>query len=392
MLRSDIRVTKLIAFIREIYEEEVIPLHRPVFEGNEKRYLLDCIDSNFVSSVGANVIDFETSVAEFCGFKTAVATMNGTAALHAALALIGVEKNTEVLTQALTFVATANAISYLGAKPVFIDVDRDTLGMSPASLRFWLENNTDLKHGVRINIRTRARISACVPMHTFGLPLRIAEVADICREFSIPLIEDTAESLGSCTKGRHTGTFGKIATFSFNGNKIITTGGGGMMATNDLSLAARARHITTTAKKPHPYDFYHDQVGYNYRLPNLNAALGIAQMELLPSMLKIKAELAKRYRDFAVLHGMDYITGLTDSMPNHWLNAIVLETEEDRDLMLKITNEAGVMTRPIWRLMTELPMYRHCQTDGLQHSKWLAARVINLPSSVPKSEFQRLAV
>ncbi len=380
----------LIDFVRDIYGPDPLPLHRPVFEGNERRYLVDCIDSNFVSSVGARVTEFETQIAAFAGARHGVATVNGTAALHAALLLSGVARGEEVISQALTFIATANAISYIGARPVFIDVDRDTLGISPEALRGWLEANTRRENGRCVNAASGARIAACVPMHTFGLPCRIAEIAEICTEYGIPLIEDTAESLGSYVGARHTGTFGQIAAFSFNGNKIITTGGGGMIVTDDAELSARAKHLTTTAKRPHPYEFFHDEIGYNYRLPNLNAALGVAQMETLPEMLKIKAEVAARYREFCALHGFTFIDARAGTTANYWLNAILLEDRAARDALLEASNAAGVMTRPIWRLMTELPMYENCQNDGLDNARWLVDRVVNLPSSVPESEFGRL--
>ena len=380
----------IVDFARSRYEQESIPLHRPVFEGNERQYLVECIDSNFVSSVGARVTEFEDQIAAFCGAEYAVATVSGTAALHASLLVCGVERSTEVLSQALTFVATANAISYVGASPVFIDVDRDTLGMSPAALRTWLEANSEMRGDACVNINTGARISACVPMHTFGLPIRVEGIAAVCNEYGIPLIEDTAESLGSFVGSKHTGTFGAAATLSFNGNKIITTGGGGMVLTNDPALAKRARHLTTTAKRAHPYEFFHDETGYNYRLPNVNAALGVAQMETLPKILEIKVEIAQGYKALCDDLNIGHLEGLEGTTPNYWLNGIQLEDRGSRDALLKLTNEAAVMTRPIWRLMTDLPMYADCQHDGLKNSKWLVDRVINVPSSVPESEFYRL--
>jgi aminotransferase in exopolysaccharide biosynthesis len=336
------------------------------------------------------VTEFEQEVAVFAGAKYGVATVNGTAALHASLILAGVKRGDEVISQALTFIATANAISYIGATPVFVDVDRDTLGMSPTALREWLEANTKTENGQTMNKGTGARIAACVPMHTFGIPTRISEIAEVCNAFGIALIEDTAESLGSYVGGRHTGTFGQSAAFSFNGNKIITTGGGGVIVTNDAALAARAKYLTTTAKRPHPYEFFHDQTGYNYRLPNLNAALGVAQMETLPEMLKIKAEVAARYRDFCADNGLNFIDAIEGTTANYWLNAVLLDNRAQRDALLEESNTAGVMTRPIWRLMTELPMYSHCQNDGLSDARWLVERVVNLPSSVPETEFERL--
>lgn len=381
----------LVHEVRAIYGEGFIPLHRPVFEGNEKRYLIDCIDSNFVSSVGAKVTEFEQQVAAFTGSKYAVATVNGTAALQVALQLAGVQRGDEVISQALTFIATCNALSYAGARPVFVDVDRDTLGLSPVALRQWLEANAEMRDGQAWNRGTGRRIAACVPMHTFGFPLRIREIVAICDAFGIPVVEDAAESLGSYVDGRHTGTFGKLATLSFNGNKTITTGGGGMIITDDEALAKHAKHLTTTAKIPHPYEFVHDEVGYNYRLPNLNAALGCAQMERLPEMLAIKAEVARRYAGFFAGTGVRFVQPLEGDVANRWLNAIVLDSEAQRDEFLRYTNDHDVMTRPIWRLMPRLEMYRDCQHDGLENSYWLEARVVNLPSSVPAGAMENVS-
>lgn len=382
-MQADDSFPALVAHVRALYGEGFIPLHRPVFEGNERRYLVDCIDSNFVSSVGAKVAEFERQVAAFTGAKYAIATVNGTAALHVALQLAGVQRGDEVLSQALTFVATCNALHYAGADAVFIDVDLDTLGLSPLALRRWLSANAEVREGRAFNRTTGRRIAACVPMHTFGFPLRIAEVVAVCDEYGIPVVEDAAESLGSYVGGRHTGTFGKLATLSFNGNKTITTGGGGMIVTDDEALARRAKHITTTAKIPHPYEFVHDEVGYNYRLPNLNAALGCAQMERLPEMLAAKAEVARRYAGFFEASGVRFVQPIEGATANRWLNAIVLHDQAQRDALLEYTNAQGVMTRPIWRLMSRLDMFKHCQHDGLENSQWLEARVVNLPSSVP---------
>ncbi|WP_037296176.1 LegC family aminotransferase [Roseobacter sp. AzwK-3b] len=380
----------LIAFVHNIYGDSFTPLHRPVFEGNERNYLIDTIDSNFVSSVGARVSELEERIAEFTGSARAIATVNGTAALHIALIVAGVCQGDEVLSQAVTFVATCNAICYANARPVFVDVDEDTMGMSPVALRRWLEANTRHEGGKTINRETGARITACVPMHTFGLPCRIAEIAEVCAEFDIALIEDAAESLGSRVGARHTGTFGTLATLSFNGNKVITTGGGGMIVTDDTALADRAKHLTTTAKVPHAWEFVHDQVGYNYRMPNLNAALGCAQMEKLPEMLRIKADTAARYRAFCAEHGLHFIDPIAATTTNYWLNAIRLEDRNARDAFLDYTNGKGVMTRPIWTLMSDLNAFAECQNDGLETSRWLADRVVNLPSSVPENQFHRL--
>ena len=388
---NDANLAAVVDFARSIYGEGFIPLHRPVFDGNEKRYLAECIDSNFVSSVGARVAEFEEKAATFTGSKYAVATVNGTAALHVALQLAGAERGDEVITQALTFIATCNALSYAGAHPVFVDVDLDTMGMSPAALRRFLHEHAELRNGRAWNRTSGRRIAACSPMHTFGQPCRIEEIVAICDEYGIPVIEDAAESLGSYIGSRHTGTFGKAATLSFNGNKVITTGGGGMIITADAEFARRAKHITTTSKVPHPYEFVHDEVGYNYRLPNLNAALGCAQMETLPRFLAIKAGIAARYGEFLESQGMGLVRARQDCTSNHWLNAIVLDSLTQRDTFLEYTNSRGVMTRPIWRLMTHLEMYKSCQHDGLVNSLWLEERVVNIPSSVPDSAIRAVA-
>lgn len=372
----------VIDFIRNLYQtSDFITLHEPKFIGNEKAYLIDCIDTTFVSSVGKYVARFEQMVAEYTGAKFAIATVNGTAALHIALKLAGVKQGDEVITQSLSFVATCNAISYCGAKPVFVDVDRDTLGLSPQSLKDFLYANTTKTSAGCINKRTGQKISAVVPMHTFGHPCRIDEIANVCEEFGLPLIEDAAESLGSYYQGKHTGTFSKLAAFSFNGNKTITTGGGGMIVTDDEELAKRAKHITTTAKQPHSYEFVHDEVGYNYRLPNINAALGCAQMENLPWLLESKRSIAAAYTDFFSASGLKFVTEPKNSQSNYWLNTLVLEDTNARELFLKELNEAGVMSRPIWRLMNELTMFRECEAADLANSKWLEERVVNIPSS-----------
>ena len=374
---------EIVAFVRQIYGADAIPLHRPVFCGNEKSYLLDCIDSNFVSSAGSKVDEFERKVASFTGAKNAIAVVNGTNALQIALILAGVGEEEEVLTQALTFVATCNAISYVGAAPVFIDVDKDTLGMSPVFLRSFLEEYATKEGNAVFNKSTGKRISSCLPMHTFGSPCRIQEISNICREWNIPLVEDAAESLGSFYEKRHTGTFGLLGAISFNGNKIITTGGGGMILTDDDELARRAKHLTTTAKVPHRYEFIHNEIGFNFRLPSLNAVLGCAQMEQLTGIIETKGQVAARYRSFFEVIGVEMVESLTNCRTNNWLNAIVLKDKKQRDEFLEFTNEMNVMTRPIWRLMSDLEMFRDCQKDGLENSRWLEERVVNIPSSVP---------
>jgi aminotransferase in exopolysaccharide biosynthesis len=384
MTETAARFDALIAGIRAIYGAGAIPLHRPVFEGNERNYLVDCIDSNFVSSVGAKVTEFEERLAAFTGAGYAVATVNGTAALQVALQLAGVARETEVITQAVTFIATCNAIRYNGAWPVFVDVDRDTLGLSPDALRDFLERHAEMRADGVCNRTSGRRLAACVPMHTFGLPCRIAEIMAVCDTWGLPVVEDAAESLGSWVGRRHTGTFGQLGTLSFNGNKIITTGGGGMILTDDQALAARAKHLTTTAKVPHPYEFVHDETGFNFRLPNLNAALGCAQMERLPAMLAVKAEIARRYAVRLAEGPIRLIPPPAGTRPNHWLNAVRLGSAAERDALLEYSNAQGVMTRPLWRLMHRLPMYAGCQHDGLANSLWLEERLVNLPSSVPE--------
>jgi aminotransferase in exopolysaccharide biosynthesis len=373
-----------------IFGDDFIPLHRPVFEGNERQYLIDCIDSNFVSSVGAKVTELEEKVADFTGSKYAVATVNGTAALHVAIELAGVKPGDEVISQALTFIATCNAISYAGAKPLFIDVDVDTMGLSPVALKLFLEQNAEKRVKGTFNKISGKKISACVPMHTFGFPCRIAEIAEICADWDIALIEDAAESLGSYVGSRHTGTFASMATLSFNGNKVITTGGGGMIITDNSELAQRAKYITTTAKVPHPYKFVHDEIGYNYRMPNLNASLGCAQMERLDDFLTIKAKLADQWSTFFNERDIIFFKAIDGNKANHWLNAIILNSREDRDEFLKVTNDNNVMTRPIWTLMSKLPMFKDCQADGLKNSLWLEDRLVNIPSSVPDGALKKL--
>ncbi len=380
---------KFIEKAKMIFGDDFIPLHRPVFEGNERQYLVDCIESNFVSSVGTKVNEFEDKVAEFTGSKHAIATVNGTAALHVAIEMVGVKPGDEVISQALTFIATCNAISYAGARPLFVDVDLDTLGLSAIALQNFLEKNAEKRPEGTFNKSSGKRISACVPMHTFGFPCQIAEILEICTYWDIPLIEDAAESLGSYVGNHHTGTFGKMAALSFNGNKIITTGGGGMIITDDTELAKRAKHITTTAKIPHPYEFLHDEIGYNYRMPNLNAALGCAQMERLDEFLAIKNKIANQWYDFFDGHKVSFCKAINGCKTNNWLNTIVLDSKIDRDKFLKFTNNNGVMTRPIWKLMSQLEMYKDCQTDGLKNSLWLQDRVVNIPSSIPNGALKK---
>lgn len=373
----------LIHFIRDQYRsKEFIPLHAPVFVGHEREYVMDTIESTFVSSVGAFVDRFEADMAGYTGSPRAVATVNGTAALHVALQLAGVGQGDLVVTQSLTFIATCNAIAYCGAEPVFVDVDRHTLGLSPRALERWLEEYAHLDDNGTCRTRKDNKvIRACVPMHTFGLPVELDALVDVCTKWNLALVEDAAESLGSFYKGRHTGTCGRLGTLSFNGNKIITTGGGGMILA-DEKLGTHAKHLTTTAKKPHPYEFVHDEIGYNYRLPNINAALGCAQLEQLESFIRAKRALAERYETQLRGSGLQFVREPEHCRANYWLNAVICEGREQRDALIKATNDKGVMTRPIWMLMNHLPIYANCRKGDLSNAEWLESRVVNLPSSV----------
>jgi len=439
---------QLIDFIRSLYpNREIVPLHEPYFAGNEKKYVLDCIESTFVSSVGKYVDRFEEMIKEFTGAKYAIATVNGTSALHIALKLAGVQEGDLVITQPLTFIATCNAIAYCGAEPIFVDIDPETLGMSPVSLELWLSANTIIQddacylkevqestnlhelsqvqestnlhelsqvhestnlhklsqvqestnlHELSqikelsnsnsskfVKIRGLKKIAACVPMHTFGHPCKIDQIIEICNRYHIPVVEDAAESIGSYYKGKHTGTFGKLGILSFNGNKTITTGGGGMILTNDDQLGPLAKHITTTAKKAHPWKFEHDMIGYNYRLPNINAALGCAQMEMLPEILKNKRETAQIYQDyFQTIADIEFITEPKDCISNYWLNTILLKNIEERNTFLEQANTQKVMCRPAWILMNKLKMFSHCVKTEIPISSEIEGCLINLPSSM----------
>lgn len=372
---------KVVDFVKQQYpDKDFISLHEPVFIGNERKYVLDAIDSTFVSSVGAYVNRFEEMMVEITGAKYAIAIVNGTNALHLGLLLAEVQRDDEVLSQALTFIATANAISYIGASPVFIDVDKETLGMSPTALSDFLEVNAELRTDGSYNKVTGKRIAACVPMHTFGLPCKIDEIATICEQWKINLVEDAAESLGSYYKGRHTGVFGKVGIFSFNGNKTVTCGGGGALITDDEAIAKRAKHLTTQAKVPHKWEFVHDHIGYNYRMPNLNAALACAQLEQLAMFVENKRELAAKYNENFNNLSLNFVKEPIESKANYWLNAILLDDVKQRDEFLEYTNDRGVMTRPVWELMNRLPMFKDCQTDDLTNSIWIADRLVNIPS------------
>lgn len=376
--------SKTIKFIKELYgNQDYTPLAVPVFAGNEKKYLNECIDTTVVSSVGKFVDRFEEEMARHTGAKKAVVCVSGTNALHMSLMLVGVERDDEVLTQALTFIATCNAISYIGAHPVFIDVDRSTMGLSPDAIKEWLVKNAEIRNNECWNKNSGRRVKACVPMHTFGHPVRIEEIAALCDEWHIELVEDAAESIGSTYKGKHTGTFGKVGVISFNGNKTITTGGGGMMLFNDEELGAYAKHITTQAKVPHRWEFRHDYIGYNYRMPNINAALGCAQLENLDKYIESKRQVAAEYEAyFKNIPDIEFFVDSENTFSNYWLNVVVLKDKDAQLDFLQQTNDNGVMTRPIWELMNRLPMFEHCQHDSLENTIWFADRVVNIPSSV----------
>jgi aminotransferase in exopolysaccharide biosynthesis len=374
----------VVSFIHELYGTEgMVLLHVPTFRGNEKKYLNECIDSTFVSSVGKFVDRFEEMMVEYTGTQKAVVCVNGTNALHMAMLLVGVEREDEVITQALTFIATCNAISYIGAHPVFIDVDKDTMGLSPDAMEAWLKEYAEIKGDNCYNKRTGRRIKACVPMHTFGHPVHLDKLVEVCNRYHLKLIEDAAESLGSLYKGKHTGTFGQIGAISFNGNKTITTGGGGMLLFQDEKLGNFAKHLTTQAKVPHRWEFVHDHIGYNYRMPNINAALGCAQMENLDHYITDKRETANIYREFfKEIDGIDFFEEPVNCRSNYWLNVVILKDRNAQQEFLQFTNDNGIMTRPIWELMNRLPMFEHCQHDSLENTIWFADRVVNIPSSV----------
>lgn len=372
----------VIDFIQEQFQSrEFIPLHAPVFNGKEKEYLLDTIDSTFVSSVGAYVDAFEAKMQELTQTPKAVAVVNGTAALQVALRLAGVKAGEEVLTQALTFVATANAIAYNQAHPVFLDVDRDTMGLSPDALTAFLETHAEKRENGAYNKTTQRRIAACLPMHTFGLMCRIEAIVEICAEWNIPVVEDAAEALGSSANGKAAGSFGLLGTFSFNGNKIVTCGGGGAIVSNDVELGQQGKYLTTTAKVPHAWEYVHDELGYNFRMPNLNAALACAQLEQLNTFIVQKKKLFEQYRSFFEGSEIKLKQPLSDTTSNHWLMALELPDREARDAFLRATNEAVVMTRPIWQLMYKLSMYADCQRDSQQNAEYLEDRIVNIPSS-----------
>ena len=379
---------KLVSIIRDIYNSNdgtMLPLHEPRFLSDEKELLNKCIDSTFVSTVGEYVTLFEDKIKEYTGAKYAIATSNGTSALHIAMLVAGVKPLDEVITQSFTFVATCNAIKYCNAEPVFVDISKDTLGMCPKSLKSWISNNTIKKDKKLINKNTGAKISAVLPMHSFGHPSDLDELITICNENNILLIEDAAESLGSFYKDEHTGTYGDIGTLSFNGNKVITTGGGGAVITNDNKYAKKIRHLATTARINTDYSFEHDEIGYNYRMPNLNACLGVSQIKMLSNFVDEKRKIASIYEEAFKDSNISFFKEPVSSKSNYWLNTVLFEDKDLRDQALKYTNENLVMTRPPWKLMHKLSMYSECQKANLKTSEDLENRILNIPSSVPLS-------
>jgi perosamine synthetase len=384
MTKSLKTYSDLISMVRNYYgmPEAFLPLHEPRFVGNDRKYVMDAIDSTFVSSVGKYVDRFEEMVRDYTGAKYAIATTNGTSALHMSLILAGVKKYELVITQALSFIATCNAISYLHAEPVFVDIDMNTLGLSCDALESFLKSECEIKGSDCYHINSGKRIGAVVPMHTFGHPVEIDRMVEICARYNLPLVEDAAESIGSKFKNQHTGTFGLLGAFSFNGNKTITCGGGGVITTNDEKLAKLGKHLTTQAKIPHPWDFVHDHIGYNYRLPNLNAALACAQMEMLDEFILKKRELAAEYIKFFANTDLKFVEEPKDSYANYWLNCILVKDREERDAFLKFTNENKMMTRPAWALMNKLDMFKSCFKDELKNSEYIEDRLINISSSV----------
>lgn len=373
----------LISFIRQEFNStEFIPLHAPVFIGNEMKYVTETIDSTFVSSVGKFVEKFEDTIKDYTGAKYAIATVNGTAALHMSLILAGVKKDDLILTQALSFIATCNAISYLYAEPVFIDVDKKTLGLSSTALEDFLREHTYQKNGECFHKESHRRISACVPMHTFGHPVEVDTIADLCEKYNVVLVEDAAESIGSFYKNVHTGNYGRLGAFSFNGNKTVTCGGGGVIVTNDERLGKLGKHLTTQAKVPHRWEFVHDQIGYNYRMPNLNAALACAQMEQIEVFIENKRKLSSLYEEFFKGSDIFFAKEPENSRSNYWLNAILLKDLETRNEILTELNDANIMARPSWELMHHLNMFKSCYRDEQVNAQWISDRLVNIPSSV----------
>ncbi|EBF6145841.1 aminotransferase LegC [Campylobacter coli] len=377
---------KEISFIKSLFNKENIALHEPCFIGNEKKYLLECIDSGFVSSVGEFVTRFEEALKEKTKARFVIATNTGTAALHIALLANGIDENCEVITQSISFVATANAIAYTGAKPVFLDIDENTLSLSPKALEHFLENQTYQKDNLSYNKTTHKPIKACVIMHTFGLSAHIKAIKELCEKYHILLIEDAAEALGSTYENKALGTFGKCGILSFNGNKIITGGCGGAILSDDENLAKLARHLSTTAKIPHPYEYDHDRIAYNYRLCNINAAILFAGLENLELFLENKRELAKIYKDFFKNHDKcKFIDEKSNEKSNFWLNTLLFKNENLRNIFLEECLKNNIFVRPVWKSLPSLKAFQNCQSNELINTKKLEKRLINLPSSVRRN-------
>ena len=374
---------EIVAGIRDIFDQEsgTVPLHAPWFDEADEMAVAACVRSTFVSSVGAEINAFEQDLVAITGAPHAVAVVNGTAALHTALMLTGVGQNDLVITQPFTFIATCNAIAYTGAAPVFLDIDRDTLGLSPDAAMAWLEGNCEMRSGYCHHRSSGRRVKACIPMHSFGTPMRIMELLALCAEWNITVIEDAAEALGSTVKGRHAGTFAPIGTLSFNGNKIVTCGGGGALLVQDEQVASAAKHLTTQAKVPHPWAFSHDRTGYNYRLPNLNAALARTQLLKLPHNVKVKRELHEAYRSLFKNTPWKLLDEPTGTTSNYWLNAVLMRDRKERDAFLKTCMEAGIQARPAWELATDQPMYIGSLQSEIPVSRELQDRLVNIPSS-----------
>ena len=383
---NNINTEEIIKFIQDTFcSKNEIVLHEPTFIGKEKEYVKETIESTFVSSVGKFVDNFELNISKFVNSKYAIATSSGTTALHTALLIGGCDQNSEVITQSLSFVAGLNSILYCGSSPVFIDVDLDSMGMSPECLNNFLKTNCEIRNDSFCwNKKTNKIIKVCLVTHVYGFPMRVDEVKKICDEYNIILIEDAAESLGSFYKEKHTGTFGTMGVFSFNGNKIITSGGGGMIVTNNKEIAKNAKHLTTTAKKPHKWEFFHDRIGYNYRMPNLNAALGLAQLENIDVLLKRKKKLAMSYKNWSKKNNIKIAQSIAQAEPNNWINILISNDRNQRDQILEDTNKSKIFTRPAWRLLHTLPMAAGYQFEKMENSNWLEERIVNLPSSAIK--------
>jgi aminotransferase in exopolysaccharide biosynthesis len=372
---------EFVSLVKELYKDETfVPLHAPKFLGNEKKYLNECVDSTFVSSVGEFVNRFEKAVQNYTGASFAIAISNGTSALHVALHAIGVKQDDEVITQSLSFVATTNAISYCGAKPIFLDIDQKTYGLSATQLENFLTNNCEVVDSTCRNKKSRKTIKACVPMHSFGHPCEIEKIKTICDKYHISLIEDAAESLGSFYNNKHTGRFGKAGIISFNGNKTITAGGGGVIITDDEKLAKRLKHLTTTAKIPHPYEYDHDEIGFNYRMPNINAALVLAGIERLDEILKNKKETYEKYEKFFTCRGIELLKEPKNSTSNYWLNTILLKESKDKKELLEICTKENIMVRPVWKPLHTLNMYKGCQCENMTNTLKFYDKALNIPS------------